>query len=336
MAGPAFQIAEGVISVRTEIDQRQLDRLTTRAGDRAGFSFDRSLERRLNRDRPGIFNRFLSRFTPFGTQAGDRFSSSFRARIERDRAGNITLGDQVGGHLVQGISRRIDRDRSSLWARLFRGADVEIEGQDRERFQRNFLGQLFKPIPALERGLIYPLAQSLSTPFGLLLAAGVATAFVGFLGPAILTAVAGGLGGLLLGVGILGAAADKKLQDQFSKTGKTLTNVFHRVTAPLVGPLIRGLERIGEAVKRWEPTLLKVFQALAPVVPKIVDGFIGFVDKALPSLLKSMPAVVAFFDQLAKNMPGLGEALGRLFAFLSKPENIAALRSFVDSLFNLA
>jgi phage-related protein len=261
----------------------------------------------------------------------DQGAMNRKARLAGSQA-----GDESGRSFSRSFGRSLDRRFAGVFRRFFSQAGSFFTKRDGDNFRKGFISTFFTPIEGLKETLIRPFASALSTPIGLGIAAGIATVVGANLGPLLLVALTGGLGAALLAVGIFAQASNKKVKAAWSDTGETIGKVMKRATAPFGPVLVKSLEMIGDAFQRWEKPLTRIFTKLAPVVPKLVGGLIKMAEQALPGLERAMPGVVAFFTTLAKNLPGIGKALGTLFAFLGKPENIAAMRGFLEGLLKLS
>lgn len=170
--------------------------------------------------------------------------------------------------------------------------------------------------------------------------AAVVLGSIATLGPAIaatiVAAVSLGLGAATIAIGAFALRNSQKLKSAFAGTGKSISDSLARAAAPLQGPFVRALNLIADLFDRLGPMFNRTFSALAPVVNRLTDAFIAFVGNALGGLERAMPGVRTAFDQLARSLPGLGKAIGDLFAQFGKPENQRAIQLGTEIITGLA
>jgi hypothetical protein len=147
------------------------------------------------------------------------------------------------------------------------------------------------------------------------------------LGAAIVGGV--GVGGIVGGVAL--AAKDPRVQAVGKEVGETLTSEFQDATRGFVEPVIRSLQKVGNA--GWADRLAPTFDKLADKVDPLTDGLLGLVDQALPGLEHAADSAGPVLDVLADGLPQLGAAIGDFFHSISDdPETLAdALELFINA-----
>lgn len=143
---------------------------------------------------------------------------------------------------------------------------------------------------------------------------------------------AGAIGGIGLGFLALGALALKgnaEVSSAFDKLIDRIQKTFSDAAEPLVKPLVKAFETIGDAIEKIGPQLEDAFVDLAPAIDALAEGFAGFIDNVMPGLVDILVASVPLITEFAKQLPGLGQALSDFFGILALagPDSVTALKA---------
>lgn len=121
-----------------------------------------------------------------------------------------------------------------------------------------------------------------------------------------------GLGGIGAGVAI--AAQDKEVRDAFSMMFAHVAQDAKADARVFIDPLVRSADIFGEAWRRQEPGISKVFTNLSKSVEPLAGGLAAAVENMLPGLEKaaiaSRPLLKVFSTDF---LPKFGQGIGDLF-----------------------
>jgi phage-related protein len=248
----------------------------------------------------------------------------------------VAVGFKIADGYVE-VHARADR-RSARNAARQVADDFDNEGRSRSG---SFLKWLFTPNPQIMETLSRPIAKIFSTPILLGIAAAGVAALASFLATAITTAILGGIA-----LGFIGLAAfilkdNKKIAAAYERLGKRVQKSLERAAQPMIEPLVRGMNLIGDWVERMEPALKRIFTGVAPMVEPLINGFMGLLNNMLPGIERALPGIQAVVDALAVHLPGLGTAIGDFFATLAENEElltraVGLMITWLDILFKVA
>lgn len=135
-------------------------------------------------------------------------------------------------------------------------------------------------------------------------------------GQAAVLLFAGALAALpiaLAGIGLAGAAMNKRVQDAFAGLKKRATETLKDIGEPLVGPLIRGAGSLGRAFDSIAPYLKQISAAAAPLVDGAFAKLEGFADKVGPKLPAMFRNAIPVVEGFASLIGQIGAAIGRFF-----------------------
>lgn len=140
---------------------------------------------------------------------------------------------------------------------------------------------------------------------------------VATLGGAAVALFAGALAALpvaLAGIGLAGAAMDKRVQGAFKRLKTEATSTLKDIGKPLTGPLIDGAASLGRAFESVAPYLKQISREAAPLVSGFFSKVESFADKVgpkLPAMFRNaLPVVSGFASLIGK----VGAAVGRFFS----------------------
>lgn len=211
-------------------------------------------------------------------------------------------------------------DRAGVRRDAKAAADAfDEEGKKREG---SFLKWLFKTNPSLMRMLEAPIGSMFGSPIVFAAAATFATTVAGFLSAAIVTGILGGLGAGLIAAGAFALKNNKKLTDNWDKLQSRIKKTAEKAAMPLLNPLIKGMDLVGDRFEQMGPALNRLFKGVSPMIEPLVNAVMGFVQNMLPGIEKALPGMQAVIDAIAVHMPGLGTAIGDFFATLAENKDL--------------
>lgn len=201
-----------------------------------------------------------------------------------------------------------------------RNAEEAVKESDRvgKDNEGSLLRWLFKSNPKLHKMLEAPIGSIFSSPVIAAAAAVMIAGVAGFIGTALTTAILGGIAGGFIAGGAWVHANDKIVVDAYKKMQAKIKGVFYRASQPIVGPLVNAMGMIGDAFKRWEPSLNRIYTALAPLIEPFTGGILGMLESMLPGIERAMPGIQTVMLTLAEHLPGLGTAMGDFFATIAE------------------
>lgn len=269
-----------------------------------------------------------------GTSAGRRITDRIREAFRRTRqdvdrevnragSGGI-LGRALAGRGTDGGDGgdaragaggsngnvTVDVDRQSLLQRMF-GFGKELGGR-------------------LTSGLGSVVSTFFSGDFITLIIKAIAagslvTALAGPLGAMFSSAILLALGGGVIAIGIAGALKDPRIQGAVNQLKETFKKGFLDFGANFRSPLLNFLERIPEVIDQISPMVDKLGKTFEPIVDRLGNGFVGFLQNALPPLIRAAEASGPIFSMLADKLPGLGEDIGDFFGDIERSGPNAAI-----------
>lgn len=136
------------------------------------------------------------------------------------------------------------------------------------------------------------------------------------LSPVIISAVASaiqlGLQLGFIGLGVFLLRQEQPLIDAATRFKSSIGAVFKDAAMPMLGPIIKGLGILENAIKSVEPEIRKIFGSLAGMIEPLAFGFAGFIAAVMPGLteLLGQPEVLQAF---AVGLVAVGAGLGDMF-----------------------
>lgn len=129
----------------------------------------------------------------------------------------------------------------------------------------------------------------------------------------------------LAGIGIAGAAMDKRVQSAFGNLKTRATETLKGIGKPLVEPLVKGAESLGRAFESVAPYLTEISRAAAPMVSGLFAKVEEFADKIGPKLPAMFRNAIPVLSGFASLFGQIGKAIGRFFGGdLLKGSNLQA------------
>jgi hypothetical protein len=280
--------------------------------------------------------------TTLGDKISERMSERITNRIYQDARGrwrNALMGSSSGGDGGRGgrggeggnggdANVTVDVDKQSLLQRLF-GA-----GKDgAARFADGFKSGLSSIAGGIFSGdIISTLLKGLSV-------AGLVSVLAPVLGAAVTTALGLALGGGAIAIGIAGAFKDPRIQAAAKEVLGQLTAMFADFSENFKEPLMNffkpgaGAGLVG-VIQQIRQSVHDLGENLGPVADKLGNGIIGFLQNALPGLIRAVDNSRPIVEALAEKLPKIGAAIGRLFDRISDkaPEASVFFRDLLDGI----
>lgn len=159
--------------------------------------------------------------------------------------------------------------------------------------------------------------------------------------PIILATVAGalsaGIGAAGIAIGIVAAVKQPAVQGAFAELKTEAGSVFSEIGKEFAGPVAAGIGDLTKDLDSIEPGLKSTFASLAQYARPLIDGVGGFITGLLPGLEKGFANAEPFVEELATDLPKIGNAAGIFFDDVTKggpaAENaLSALLGTVDAL----
>lgn len=148
----------------------------------------------------------------------------------------------------------------------------------------------------------------------------LAPALASTIGAAVLTALSGGA----IGVGIVGALKDPRIKVALNYLKEQLKDTFSSFSANFKGPLEEffapsngGGGGIAGLLKQINPMIQQLGEALGPISQNLGNGIIGMLQNLLPPIIRAAEAGAPLINTLARQLPGIGDALGSVFQEIS-------------------
>jgi hypothetical protein len=161
---------------------------------------------------------------------------------------------------------------------------------------------------------------------------GLVAALAPVLGAAVTTVVLGALGGGAIGAGIMAQFKQARVKDPL--TGAMVTKTvfkdpqleadmqeFHKKSSALFSdfgsnfskPFGNFIRAIPGLFNQFEPMIKHIGVVFGPVTDTLQRGIVGFLQNAMPGILRATEKAAPLFDMLGSRLPSLGDAVGKLF-----------------------
>lgn len=273
-----------------------------------------------------------------GRSLGDRIGETAATRITEKISVRQSLLSRLmgsssdggdggrGGRGGEGGNARVtvDVDKQSLLSRLF-SAGKEGAARFADGF-RSTVGNLFSGdiVSIIVKALVAGLAG---------------ITFAGPLGGAITSAVGLAFGGGAIALGIAGAFKDPRIQkaaksmlDQVKTLFNEYSSNFRGVVEDFFAPSNRSNGGLIGVLDQIRPMVQQLGRDLAPVAQHLSDGIIGFLQNAMPPLIRAVTNSRPIIDALADKLPKLGDHVGKFFEKITNGSDDAAvfLKDLID------
>lgn len=283
----------------------------------------------------------------FGRAAGENISTRINERITQDvngrwrdvingarsDGGRGGQGGRGGDATVRGDRDRVhvdvDVDKQSLLQRMF-GAGKEAAGKFGDGF-KGVLGTLFSG------DIITMLIKGVSVT-------ALGGAFASVFGAAITSGLGLALGGGAIGIGIAGAFKDPRIQlaakgmlDRVKSLFADYSSNFVPVIEEFIAPSNKGGGGLIGVLQQITPMVSQLGKELAPVAQHLGQGIIGFLQNALPPIIRAIDDSRPIIDALADKLPKVGAAIGDLIETIAKrsPEASVFFRDLIDTVVSI-
>jgi hypothetical protein len=132
------------------------------------------------------------------------------------------------------------------------------------------------------------------------------------------------LGGGALAVAIVSSVKDVKVRAAFSEFGDFLGEEFRSYGEAFDVPLIKAAERFQDRFASISPKIRGVFAEMSVAVGPLVEGLIGFVEKAGPGIADALRGSLPVLKAIADELPALGQSAGDFFKLVGAGSEGAA------------
>ena len=144
------------------------------------------------------------------------------------------------------------------------------------------------------------------------------------LAPALGAAISGGillaLGGGVLAAGIYAAFQNPRILTAAHALKEKLKPIFADFGSNFLGPLENflageagGRTGLAGVIDQLTPQIKQLGKVFGPVADQLGQGLIGFLQNAMPGILRAAEKAAPLFKTLAEKLPGLGDDIGRFF-----------------------
>lgn len=226
---------------------------------------------------------------------------------------HVTVTDRSRDEQTVHVHVSVDVDQRTLSQRLQSvGKEVEkessgwLKGGLSSGFTSFFSGDV---LSTLLRGALIGLGTTILAP-----------ALASAIGAAVLATLSGGA----IAIGIAGALKDPRIKGALNGFKEELKGTFARFSENFKGPLEeflapsnKGGGGIVGLLNQITPMIDDLGQKLAPITQNLGNGLIGMLQNLLPPIIRAMEAGAPLINTLARNLPGIGDALGSVFQEIS-------------------
>lgn len=271
------------------------------AGDRIGDTIGRRIGTRITeninrtvRDSNGRLRDERGRFVGGGGSDGRNGTNGRDGNNDRDRE-HVTVDVDVDKQSLFSKLAAFGKEAGAKFGGFFgEGAKTTISGI----FSGDFISTLIKG------ALITLAAGSLAPAIGAAITSGVLLA----------------LGGGAITLGVIGALKDPRIQIAVEGIKGKLKTMFENFSANFKGPLEdffapgnKGGGGLIGVLDQVDSMIQSIGRSFGPVAAQLGNGIIGFLQNALPGILRAVDASAPLIKTLADELPGIGTAVGKFF-----------------------
>jgi hypothetical protein len=263
--------------------------ISKRVTEKVKVSIDESFSRDVNGRLRDKFGRFVSESTKHEKVKVDvdvdekTFGAKLHSFFDRFKA---KIGIDEGGF-------------KGALSRILSGAGSEIGESVRTGFTSVFSGDL------------------ISTTLKAAGIGGILVSLFAQVGPLLGSTLGLALGGGTIAAGIVSSLKDPTVSAAVDSLKKRISGAFSGFGDLFRGPTLNFLFRLPEVFKPLSGMIAQIKHDLAPVAENLSNGVIGFLQSVLPSIGRGIEKSIPILDTLADNLPGIGDAIARLFDNLS-------------------
>jgi hypothetical protein len=226
--------------------------------------------------------------------------------------------DVDGDHFDESVDKAIAGRNSRVHKKI--KVDVDVDEKDSGSFIHKFIDGIEGKLRSGLTGVL----GSVFTIKNAAIAAGIAT-LAPPVGAAISSAVLLALGGGAIGAGMYSAVKnDPQLKGAIGELRSMVSKAFSRFGVnfkPAVADLLDGGTGKGGllgVLRQIQPMIDQIGHDLAPVADHLSRGVVGFLQNALPGVLRAIDGSAPIVDTLADKLPGIGTAIGKFFDDIRK------------------
>lgn len=270
-----------------------LPRAFETAGNDSSRSFSRGFSSLLS-------DTSISRvFEDSGRNSGHTFSKGFFGPLLNDLNGNNRgVGGSAGG------------GGNDIFKKL-----VDDAGDSGDKSGKSF-GSRMRMSTTSVFGEANGILGFLTSPVGLGIAAGIGVTYGSAIGAAVVASL--GLGSI--GLAFLALHNDPNIQAGLSAIGDTVITEGKKLSEPFRQPFIQALDVINDTIQKVMPEFAGALTVMANAVKPLAEGLSGFLEMLQPGLTQALINAEPIVEQMSKELPGLGKAIGDFFLILSKSQ----------------
>lgn len=329
------------ILVRTQNDAKaglgevnqELDKFAKESSQRFSKTFTDNMTQTFTTRINEAVQRSEGGVTQAGNRIGDTLGRQIATRItqnisntvrnygDSDRTRVITTGGSSsssssdGGREHVSVSDRnrvrvsVDVDKQSLLSRL--GSFGKEAGEKFGAFFKDGFSNVASGV--FSGDVISTLLKGLTV-------GGLVAVLTPVLGAAINASLLAALGGGVIAVGIIGALKDPRIQIAVNGVKEQLKGMFAGFAENFKGPLedflvggVGGGPGLLGVIKSLQPMIDTLGKTFGRVTSGLGNGIVGFLQNALPPIIRAAEASAPLWDEIAAQLPGIGEAVGKFF-----------------------
>lgn len=286
-----------------------------------------NLQRRLsNRGSSGRFfsdiDRAMARFQTRLRAAGrdtnvfDRLGTRLRAISNHLNRSSAFLGrfrgglNQLGARGLSPLARLADGMGNSL-RRLFRGSSDEVGRLRTHLF--SVIGAA-RTLGGTMRTALNHIPIDTRWKFIILAAIVLVGAAAQALGALLVTA----LGGAFVALGAYALRGNAQVKGAFKDMKSTVGGVVRDAASSLVGPLVSGMQILGQAATGLKPMLTQAFQAAGPIVTSFARAISNLATQAMPGIVFALQNSEGAMQGFESAMGSIGKGFGDMFRIMTQ------------------
>lgn len=174
-------------------------------------------------------------------------------------------------------------------------------------------------------GIMEKITSAISNPVTGPAIGGLMLAILPGLGSTIGAAIQLAAGGGFLAAGLIVAAHNAGVTTALEGLKHDIGSGLQGATAPFRQELIATTGILSDGFHNVLPGIRDTFAALAPAVQPLARALLGLVQNALPGLEEAAKALGPLFNELGRDLPMLGKAIGDMFHDTASGGNSAAV-----------
>lgn len=289
-----------------------------------------------------------------GAKSGDAIGGQIKEHVSEKIAevGNdpkITtsgrdIGDKLGASVSEGIGRELERGLTDELQKRFNNfASGKFEAKVSPKIDKtSFTNDIKSAISGKSGGIGQAMQQAMGGTGSALtsfpwMGAAIAGAIVlgaPLIGGALSSAADFTVVGAPLAAGIVAAFESPAIRKEVSNFKKQIGDIFRTdfvgnnfapAVASFFGTQGKGADGLLQIIKQLRPELKELGAELAPAANLLSQGLVGFIKEALPGILAASKAAIPVLDLFSKDLPSIGDAIGRFFKIISSNSGDTAI-----------